>query len=70
MLTCRYLLDDEAETAAVLGWPRGTVKSRTHRGLRQLAEVLAEPSTDPAATTGPASSAGGGTAWVSTSTTS
>lgn len=41
VLTCRYLLElDEAETAAVLGWPRGTVKSRTHRGLRQLAEAL------------------------------
>ena len=32
----RYLLDlDEAETAAVLGWPRGTVKSRLHRALTQ-----------------------------------
>ena len=34
VVTCRYLLDlDEAETAAVLGWPRGTVKSRLHRAL-------------------------------------
>ena len=44
VVTCRYLLDlDEAETAAVLGWPRGTVKSRLHRALDRLAGVLAEP---------------------------
>ena len=44
VVTCRYLLDlDEAETAAVLGWPRGTVKSRLHRALDLLAGVLAEP---------------------------
>lgn len=37
VVTCRYLLDlDEAETAAVLGWPRGTVKSRLHRALTAL----------------------------------
>jgi RNA polymerase sigma-70 factor (ECF subfamily) len=37
VLTCRYLLDlDEAETAAVLGIARGTVKSRGNRGLRSL----------------------------------
>lgn len=42
VLTCRYLLElDEAETATVLGWPRGTVKSRLHRGLDRLAQVLA-----------------------------
>jgi RNA polymerase sigma-70 factor (ECF subfamily) len=41
VVTCRYLLDlDEAETATVLGWPRGTVKSRLHRGLRQLSDAL------------------------------
>jgi RNA polymerase sigma-70 factor (ECF subfamily) len=41
VVTCRYLLDlDEAETAAVLGWPRGTVKSRLHRALRRLRELL------------------------------
>jgi RNA polymerase sigma-70 factor (ECF subfamily) len=43
VVTCRYLLDlDEAETAAVLGWPRGTVKSRLHRALAALREVLGE----------------------------
>lgn len=41
VLTCRYLLElDEGETATVLGWPRGTVKSRLHRALRRLHEVL------------------------------
>jgi RNA polymerase sigma factor (sigma-70 family) len=41
VVTCRYLLDlDEAETAAVLGWPRGTVKSRLHRALARLRDVL------------------------------
>ena len=41
VVTCRYLLDlDEAETSTVLGWPRGTVKSRLHRALRRLAAVL------------------------------
>lgn len=49
VVTCRYLLDlDEAETATVLGWPRGTVKSRLHRALEQLSEVLARPTTAPA----------------------
>ncbi len=41
VVTCRYLLDlDEAETATVLGWPRGTVKSRLHRALAQLSQAL------------------------------
>jgi RNA polymerase sigma factor (sigma-70 family) len=41
VVTCRYLLDlDEAETAMVLGWPRGTVKSRLHRALRRLSEEV------------------------------
>jgi RNA polymerase sigma factor (sigma-70 family) len=43
VVTCRYLLDlDEAETAAVLGWPVGTVKSRLHRALGRLSAVFAE----------------------------
>jgi RNA polymerase sigma factor (sigma-70 family) len=42
VVTCRYLLDlDEAETAAVLGWPVGTVKSRLHRALGRLSEAMA-----------------------------
>jgi RNA polymerase sigma factor (sigma-70 family) len=46
VVTCRYLLDlDEAETAAVLGWPRGTVKSRLHRALTRLRDVLDAEST-------------------------
>jgi RNA polymerase sigma factor (sigma-70 family) len=41
VVTCRYLLDlDENETATVLGLARGTVKSRSHRGLRRLSELL------------------------------
>ncbi|WP_199520922.1 RNA polymerase sigma factor [Jiangella anatolica] len=42
VVVCRYLLDlDEEETATVLGWPRGTVKSRLHRALRRLRTQLA-----------------------------
>ncbi|MFG1623515.1 RNA polymerase sigma factor [Kribbella sp. NPDC049227] len=41
VVTCRYLLDlDEQETAVVLGWPRGTVKSRLHRALGRLRTSL------------------------------
>ena len=41
VVTCRYLLDlDEQETATVLGWPRGTVKSRLHRALVRLRTEL------------------------------
>jgi RNA polymerase sigma-70 factor (ECF subfamily) len=41
VVTCRYLLDlDETETSAVLGWPRGTVKSRLRRALAKLRDVL------------------------------
>ncbi|MFC9791907.1 RNA polymerase sigma factor [Streptomyces sp. NPDC057695] len=39
----RYLLElDETETAAALGWPRGTVKSRLSRALKKLGLVLGE----------------------------
>ncbi len=42
VVVCRYLLDlDEEETATVLGWPRGTVKSRLYRALRRLRTELA-----------------------------
>jgi RNA polymerase sigma factor (sigma-70 family) len=42
VLACRYFLDlSEEETAAALGVPRGTVKSRTHRALGRLQEELA-----------------------------
>jgi RNA polymerase sigma factor (sigma-70 family) len=41
VLTCRYLLDlSEAETAQVLAWPRGSVKSRLSRALVKLRRAL------------------------------
>jgi RNA polymerase sigma factor (sigma-70 family) len=50
VVTCRYLLDlDEVETATVLGWPRGTVKSRLHRALGQLSKGLGRLATAPVA---------------------
>jgi RNA polymerase sigma factor (sigma-70 family) len=40
-VVCRYFLElSEAETAQVLGWPRGSVKSRTFRALKRLREHL------------------------------
>lgn len=41
VVACRFLVGlDEAETAAVLRLPRGTVKSRAARGLARLRELL------------------------------
>lgn len=46
VLVCRYLLElSEVETAAALGWPRGTVKSRASRALRKLRGQLAATET-------------------------
>ncbi|MBB5075160.1 RNA polymerase sigma factor [Nonomuraea endophytica] len=40
-VVCRYFLQlSEAETAQVLDWPLGTVKSSTHRGLARLREEV------------------------------
>lgn len=42
VVTCRYFLDlSESETAHVLGWPQGTVKSRLSRALGKLRPVMA-----------------------------
>jgi RNA polymerase sigma factor (sigma-70 family) len=47
VISCRYLLElSERETAAVLGWKRGTVKSRLSRALERLrAELGVDPAT-------------------------
>ena len=43
VIACRYLLDlSERETAEVLGWRRGTVKSRLSRALERLRGELGE----------------------------
>jgi RNA polymerase sigma factor (sigma-70 family) len=43
VVVCRHLLGfDEAETATVLGWPRGTVKSRSSRAMARLRAMLEE----------------------------
>ena len=53
VVTCRYFLElDEAETAAVLGWPRGTVKSRLSRALTALRDAGLDRSTADTTTTG------------------
>ncbi len=41
VVVCRYFLDlSEAGTAQVLGWPLGSVKSRTFRALNRLRGLL------------------------------
>ena len=41
VLTCRYFLDlSDAETAQLLDWPRGSVKSRLSRALAKLRRTL------------------------------
>lgn len=41
VIVCRFLLDlSEDETVTMLGWPRGTVKSRTSRALAKLGGLL------------------------------
>ncbi|WP_233579134.1 RNA polymerase sigma factor [Micromonospora sp. BL4] len=41
VIVCRFFLDlSEEETVATLGWPRGTVKSRTSRALAKLRGLL------------------------------
>ncbi|KOX04832.1 RNA polymerase [Micromonospora sp. NRRL B-16802] len=41
VIVCRFFLDlSEEETVAMLGWPRGTVKSRTSRALAKLRRLL------------------------------
>ncbi|WP_255510241.1 RNA polymerase sigma factor [Micromonospora sp. AP08] len=41
VIVCRFLLDlTEEETVTMLGWPRGTVKSRTSRALVKLRGLL------------------------------
>jgi RNA polymerase sigma-70 factor (ECF subfamily) len=43
VIGCRYFLElSEEETAATLGWPRGTVKSRLSRALGRLRERMEE----------------------------
>ena len=43
VVTYRYLLElSELETAAALGWPKGTVKSRLSRALKKLRIALEE----------------------------
>ena len=48
VLVCRYFLDlSEAETARVLAWPLGSVKSRTSRALSRLRGLLVPAEQDP-----------------------
>jgi len=42
LVALRYWEDlSEANIAAVLGWPRGTVKSTLHRALKRLKKEIA-----------------------------
>ena len=55
LITLAYFLDrSEAELAATLGVPRGTVKSRKHNALRRLRKAMADtdspPETEPEVT--------------------
>ena len=53
VVVCRYLLDlSEAETAAALDLPKGTVKSRTARALVKLRALLKEGEVRGAGSTG------------------
>jgi len=46
VISCRYVLDlSEAETAAAIGIPRGTVKSRLFRALRRARALLEDGGT-------------------------
>jgi DNA-directed RNA polymerase specialized sigma24 family protein len=43
VIACRYFLElSEEETAAALGWRRGTVKSRLSRALGRLRAQMGE----------------------------
>jgi RNA polymerase sigma-70 factor (ECF subfamily) len=45
-VVCRYFLElSETETAQVLGWPLGSVKSRTFRALNRLRQHVGGPGT-------------------------
>ena len=47
VIGCRYFLElSEEETAAALGWRRGTVKSRLSRALARLREQMGEEAYD------------------------
>jgi RNA polymerase sigma-70 factor (ECF subfamily) len=46
-ISCRYWLDlSERETAEILGWPRGTVKSRLSRALGRLRTQMEDDTSD------------------------